>query len=60
MKRGIEKAVALIWRRADPKTGDAAKANSTNSPSPSGDMIAQVGTIPLTMTRRLGTLLLRL
>ena len=46
MKRGIEKAVSLVCGNFDKKTANAAKANSTSSPSPStGEMIAQVGTI---------------
>jgi chaperonin GroEL len=46
MKRGIEKAVALVCGQFDKKTGERAKGELDKFSKPvSGEMIAQVGTI---------------
>src|ERR1700691_4145980 len=46
MKRGIEKAVALVCGSFDKKTGERGKGELDKSSKPvSGEMIAQVGTI---------------
>jgi chaperonin GroEL len=46
LKRGIEKAVALVCGAVDPKTGDRGKGELDKFSKPvSGEMIAQVGTI---------------
>src|SRR5438270_1021661 len=46
LKRGIEKAVALVCGSIDPKTGDRGKGELDRFSKPvSGEMIGQVGTI---------------
>ena len=46
MKRGIEKAVALVCGKFDKKTGERVKGELDKFSKPvTGEMIAQVGTI---------------
>ncbi|HMH07822.1 MAG TPA: chaperonin GroEL [Terriglobales bacterium] len=58
MKRGIEKAVALICGVADPKTGERGKGELDKLSKPvTGDMIAQVGTISANNDETIGNII---
>src|SRR5207245_5069795 len=58
MKRGIEKAVALVCGTADPKTGDRGKGELDRFSKPvSGEMIGQVGTISANNDATIGNII---
>jgi len=58
MKRGIEKAVALVCGTADPKTGERGKGELDRLSKPvTGEMIAQVGTISANNDETIGKII---
>ena len=55
MKRGIEKAINVVCGNIDPKTGERGKGELDKFSNPvTGEVIAQVGAFPRTMTRPSG------
>ena len=58
LKRGIEKAVALVCGAVDPKTGERGKGELDKFSKPvSGEMIAQVGTISANNDTTIGSII---
>src|ERR1700674_5672696 len=58
MKRGTEKAVALVCGTADPKTGERGKGKLDKLSKPvTGEMIAQVGTISANNDETIGKII---
>src|SRR5713101_5094593 len=58
LKRGIEKAVALVCGAIDPKTGERGKGELDKFSKPvSGEMIAQVGTISANNDTTIGSII---
>jgi chaperonin GroEL len=58
LKRGIEKAVALVCGSIDPKTGDRGKGELDKFSKPvSGEMIGQVGTISANNDSTIGNII---
>jgi len=58
LKRGIEKAVALVCGPVDPKTGERGKGELDKFSKPvSGEMIAQVGTISANNDTTIGSII---